>query len=213
MTDPGERSFPPRQGYRPPEGYGGLPQRGYERPRGYGAREGYGPPASGGWQPPDRPPQRGYRVLAVFLIIAGAILVLAVTGVLASLRGTGTNTDSGSGAAVANSGGGTTRSEPAPPGRHTIIYVTTGSSAYVNYGPAGSSHAGKVPMRVIRTLRSPAFYWVTVQLNGSGRVRCKILVDHKVISSAVARGRHNIASCVISKDPRSGKWAADPDTG
>jgi hypothetical protein len=38
-------------------------------------------------------------------------------------------------------------------------------------------------------------------------VRCKILVDGRVISAAAATGSYNIASCEISRDPLSGKWA------
>jgi len=66
--------------------------------------------------------------------------------------------------------------------------VVTGTSANVTYSPAGSSHAGKVPMHITGKLHNAVFYSITAQLNGSGTVRCKILVDHKVISSAAARG-------------------------
>jgi hypothetical protein len=60
---------------------------------------------------------------------------------------------------------------------------------------------------VTHRLGNPTFYSITAQLNSGGRVRCKILVDGRVISAAAATGSYNIASCEISRDPLSGKWA------
>jgi hypothetical protein len=205
MTDPGERSFPPLRGY------------GQQPSQGYGAPQGYGPPQQDAWQPPGYgyqampppgPPRRKRRGLTVFLAIVGAVVVLGVAGALAGSHGTGTKAGSGGSPAVVSSGtAATSPSAPAPPVRQTITYVVTGASANVTYGPTGTSRAGKVPMHVTRTLRNPVFYSITAQLNGSGTVRCKILVDHKVISASTASGGYNIASCEISRDPLSGKWA------
>jgi hypothetical protein len=44
------------------------------------------------------------------------------------------------------------------------------------------------------------------------QVRCKILVDGRVSSTAAATGSYNIASREVSKDPLSGKWS-DSDSG
>lgn len=92
------------------------------------------------------------------------------------------------------------------PTRQTVTYVVKGSPADVTYGPAGSDASGSVPMRVTRRLRNPQYYAISAQLNGSGSVSCKILVDGKAISRATATGGYNIADCEISQDPFSGKW-------
>jgi hypothetical protein len=98
---------------------------------------------------------------------------------------------------------------PAPkpaPARHTVTYVVSGSPADVTYGPSGTNDSGTVPMSITRTLRSPAYYAITAQLQGSGSVSCEIRVNGKVISRAHATGGYNIASCEISPDPLTGVW-------
>ncbi len=86
MTDPGERSFPPRQGYgqQPPQGYGA--------PQGFGPPQGYGAPPQQGYRHPqqdyayysdDRPPPRKRR--RVFLWIFLAIQALFILWVVAGL--------------------------------------------------------------------------------------------------------------------------------
>ena len=92
------------------------------------------------------------------------------------------------------------------PARQTVTYVVSGSHADVQYGSAGSSAQGKVPMAVTSTLGSPLYYNISAQLNGSGSVTCKIEIDGRVISQASASGGYNIAMCEIVQDPLSGKW-------
>jgi hypothetical protein len=95
----------------------------------------------------------------------------------------------------------------------TVTYVDTGTSgADVQYGPAGSSAQGEVPMSVTKPLRNPQYYSITAQLRGGRHVTCQLKVDGKVISQSTASGGYNIASCEISKDIFSGKWT-DTDAG
>ncbi|MFI6359050.1 hypothetical protein ACIBJF_42135 [Streptomyces sp. NPDC050743] len=89
----------------------------------------------------------------------------------------------------------------------TVTYVVTGTSgADVQYGPAGSSAQGTVPMNVTKPLKNPQYYSITVQLQGAGHVTCRLKVNGKVISQSTASGGYNIATCEISKDLFSGKW-------
>ncbi|WP_055495638.1 hypothetical protein [Streptomyces sp. TP-A0356] len=89
----------------------------------------------------------------------------------------------------------------------TVTYVVTGTSgADVQYGPAGSSAQGTVPMSVTKPLKNPQYYSITAQLQGAGRVTCQLKVNGKVISQSTAAGGYNIASCEISKDIFSDKW-------
>ena len=59
--------------------------------------------------------------------------------------------------------------------------------------------SGTVPMKVPRKLGSPIYHALTAQLQGSGSVTVKILVDGKVLSESTAAGGYNIAR------PRSAK--------
>lgn len=88
----------------------------------------------------------------------------------------------------------------------TVTYVVTGSTADVQYGPAGSNNQGQVPMNVTKPLGSPVYYSITAQLQGGGQVACKLEVNGKAISSSTASGGYNIATCEISQDPLSGNW-------
>jgi len=96
MTDPGERSLPPAQGYAQqpaqgygaPQGYGQPPQQGYGPPQrqaapqhGYRATRGYGPPQEYDYYRDDRPPPRKRRrvFLWVFLAIQALFVVWIIT--------------------------------------------------------------------------------------------------------------------------------------
>lgn len=96
--------------------------------------------------------------------------------------------------------------QPQPAASGTVTYVVTGSSADVQYGPAGTNTQGQVPMNVTKPLGSPIYYSITAQLQGSGQVACKLEVNGKAISSSTASGGYNIATCEISQDPLSGNW-------
>ncbi|MFI9272726.1 hypothetical protein ACIGXM_18675 [Kitasatospora sp. NPDC052896] len=92
---------------------------------------------------------------------------------------------------------------------HTLTYVVTGAgSAAVQYGPAGSDLQGHAPMSVTQPLGNPSYYAISAQLQGGGAVSCQLEVDGQVISQATASGGYDIASCEISKDPRTGNWTA-----
>jgi hypothetical protein len=207
MTEPGDRSFPPRQGHSASQGWG-PPQDQWQPPpqQGYGPPPGYQQPPGYGYYPDEPPRRRRHRGLKIFAGVAGGLVVLII--IAAALGSKGKTPAAGAPAANTQpTTAATASSAPPAPARQTITYVVTGSAANVTYGPAGTSRKGHIPMHVTRKLRNPSYYSITAQLNGSGRVRCKILVDGKVISTAVATGSYNIASCEISKDPLSGKWS------
>ena len=76
----------------------------------------------------------------------------------------------------------------------------------MTYGPAGTYLTGRAPLQVTARLGNPLYYFITAELPGSGSVECEILIGTKVMTRSVATGRHNLASCQISRDPLSGKW-------
>jgi len=204
MTDPGDRSFPPRQGYGAPQGYG--PPQEWQPPQ-----QGYGPPPGYGYYQDDRPPRRRrHRGLKIFASIVGGLVVLIIIG--AALGGGKSKTPTLAANMATNSAAPAAPPSAAAHHRQTITYVVIGSAADVTYGPTGTDRKGHVPMRVTHRLGNPQFYSITAQLSGGGRVRCKILIDGKAISTAAATGSYNIASCEISKDPLSGKWS-DSNSG
>jgi hypothetical protein len=112
-----------------------------------------------------------------------------------------------SAAARSRSGSGS-RSRPARSGPRPILtYRVTGPpGARVTYGPAGTYLTGRAPLQVTARLGNPLYYFITAQLPRSGSVECEILIGAKVMAKSVATGRHNLASCQISRDPLSRKW-------
>ena len=88
--------------------------------------------------------------------------------------------------------------------------MTGTPGARVTYGPAGTYLTGRAPLQVTARLGNPLYYFITAQLAGRGSVQCEILIGTKVMDKSVATGRHNLASCEISRDPLTGKWQ-DPD--
>jgi hypothetical protein len=109
--------------------------------------------------------------------------------------------------AAARSGSGS-RSRPAGGGPRPILtYRVTGPPGVrVTYGPAGTYLTGRAPLQVTARLGNPLYYFITAQLPRSGSVECEILIGAKVMAESVATGRHNLASCQISRDPLSRKW-------
>ena len=93
--------------------------------------------------------------------------------------------------------------------RPILTYRVTGSpGARVTYGPAGTYLTGRAPLQVTARLGNPLYYFITAQLPRKGSVECEILIGAKVMAKSVATGRHNLASCQISRDPLSRKWQA-----
>jgi hypothetical protein len=98
------------------------------------------------------------------------------------------------------------------PGSALTYRVTGTPGAAVTYGPPGSTRTGQGPMHVTTTLGSALYYSLTAQLDGSGSVRCEILIGSTVLSRSVANGGRHLAFCEISRDPLSGLWQ-DADGG
>jgi hypothetical protein len=147
------------------------------------------------------PPKKSRAKGCLGIGCGGLFAVVVIVGVIVAVSGgkaVVSSTSAGPPAAAATGG----QSASA----RTVTYVVTGSDADVQYGAAGSSAQGKVPMTVTSSLGSPAYYSISAQLNGSGSVTCKIEVDGKVISQADASGGYNIATCEIVQDPFSDKW-------
>ncbi|MFS4090994.1 hypothetical protein [Streptomyces sp. AF1A] len=116
------------------------------------------------------------------------------------------SSDSGHGAKAAPPSA-TRKKKPQKKKPQTVTYSVTGTAgADVQYGPAGSSAQGSVPMTVTKPLRDVQYYSITAQLQGGGHVTCRLKVNGKVISQSTASGGYNIATCEISKDLFSGKW-------
>jgi hypothetical protein len=91
--------------------------------------------------------------------------------------------------------------------RPILTYRVTGTpGAWVTYGPAGTYLTGRAPLQVTARLGSPLYYFITAELPRRGSVECEILIGSKVMAKTVATGRHNLASCQISRDPLSRKW-------
>lgn len=100
------------------------------------------------------------------------------------------------------------RSKAAVSGPRPILtYRVTGTpGARVTYGPAGTYLTGRAPLQVTARLGNPLYYFITAQLPRKGSIECEILIGAKVMAKSVATGRHNLASCQISRDPLSRKW-------
>ncbi|MGW2799513.1 hypothetical protein [Streptomyces sp. NPDC001269] len=144
----------------------------------------------------------------------GVVAILALGGVI-SAAGGGKSGGSADKPAAAPSHASNAAKTAAPhsaakkqtPQSQTVTYVVTGTSgADVQYGSAGSSAQGTVPMNVTKPLKNPQYYSITAQLQGGGHVTCQLKVNGKVISQSTASGGYNIASCEISKDLFSDKW-------
>ena len=157
---------------------------------------------------PAAPPKKS-KAKGCFGIGCGGLLAVVVIGVVVAAATGGKTTTTASASTTPTVGSTTTTKAAAPhakAARQTVTYVVTGSTADVQYGSAGSSAQGKVPMTVTSTLGDPTYYNISAQLNGSGSVTCKLEVDGKVISQAKASGGYNIAMCEIVQDPISGNW-------
>lgn len=88
---------------------------------------------------------------------------------------------------------------------HTIEYVVTGSKAKVLYG-GGNLVAGSAPMDLTKPLGHPDYYAIDAQLQGSGTVTCKLLVDAKVIAQSTVSGGTRTAHCEINQNAVTGAW-------
>lgn len=161
------------------------------------------PPGPGHRQPPPRKRRAGKIVAA---ITGGFVLLIIVIAVAANSGKTPAPSASGTTAAGASvPAPGNSAAKPAA--AQTVTYSVTGSSADVTYGPAGTDLSGKVPLHKTAKLANAAYYAITAQLQGGGKVTCEISVNGSVVSKATATGSYNIANCEIVQDPfNPGKW-------
>jgi hypothetical protein len=172
-----------------------------------------------GTPPPYQPPQPKpkSKALGCFGIGCGGLVLLGIIGgIAAAVSGGGKSTSNstvaaGPAAVATTDAAAPVASKAAAPKKaatpDTVTYIVTGSaSADVQYGTAGSTAQGHVPLKVTKKLGNPLYYSISAQLQGSGKVTCKIEVNGKAISTATASGGYNIAMCEMSKDPLSGDW-------
>jgi hypothetical protein len=172
--------------------------------------DGYPPPEGHtilGLNPPRRRRLgRRHQVRNGMLIGLGCLIVIVAIGTGLSGEKFPTSRSPASAvqsAAAARSGSGMAGSGPRP----VLTYRVTGTpGARVTYGPAGTYLTARAPLQVTARLGNPLYYFVTAELPGSGSVECEILIGTKVMAKSAATGRHNLASCQISRDPLSGKW-------
>lgn len=227
---PGKEYRPPRYGetrygetryrespYRPAGEYSSREQEHREMvSRETGYRDEYPPPGGHpilGLNPSRRRrPGRRHQVRNGMLIGLGCLVVIVAIGTgltgekfpTSSSRSharAGQSAAAASAAARPRSGG----SESGP--RPILTYRVIGTpGARVTYGPAGTYLTGRAPLQVTARLGNPLYYFIAAELPGSGSVECEILIGTKVMTRSVATGRHNLASCQISRDPLSGKW-------
>lgn len=91
-------------------------------------------------------------------------------------------------------------------GATEVEFIVTGSTADVTYGDDSSNYQGHVPMDVTKTLAKGALYEaVTAQLNGGGRVTCKVIIGDAV-KIGHASGGYNICQAQLNSDPINGGW-------
>jgi hypothetical protein len=158
------------------------------------------------------PPKRNKAKTLAGAGCLGVVGVLVLGGVISAAGGdtSGDTADSPATAPSPTRDGAKTSAPHAAAKKQTpqtVTYVVTGTNGTdVQYGPAGSSAQGKVPMNVTKPLGNPQYYSITAQLQGGGHVTCRLKVNGKVISQSTASGGYNIASCEISKDIFNGKW-------
>jgi hypothetical protein len=154
-------------------------------------------PPYGSYQPPRQPPPRRRKRRKLPAVLAGlvAMFIVIIAMAIANNHGTSTSGSTGGGGSAMGTGS-------------TVTYIVTGSGAQVTYGPAGSDLSGNVPMKATAKIPSnaPDYYSISAQLQGDGKVSCEIEVSGKVVSSSIATGGYNIASCEIIQDPLSGNW-------
>jgi hypothetical protein len=160
-------------------------------------------PEWGRFPPRRRTPLRGFAIVISSLVGVAGVVV-------AALAATSSHHSSPSPAPAISGAPVSLPALPgqsgAPAGASTATLVVTGSSgAQVTYGPAGTDLTGSDPMRKTVALGSASTYEIKAQLNGSGTLKCQILIGNKVISQATTSG-YGVAVCVIFQDPVSGQW-------
>lgn len=160
--------------------------------------------------PPPGPPPRRRRKHGKLraIAISAASLFAAIIAIAAATGGHGqTPAPVSATSAAAPAAAASTTAPAAAAAPSKITYEVTGTpGAQVTYGPAGSDLNGSVPMHVTARLGNAEYYDIQAQLQGSGDVTVKILINGKVISSGHASGGYNIAMAEISQDPITGQW-------
>lgn len=155
-----------------------------------------------------QPPRKRRKGGLIVGIIGGAVVLVIAIAAAASGGKPAAPAVSDSTTAAAGAAAPAVTTAAAPAAASKITYRVTGSAADVQYGPAGSNYQAKVPLNETGRIgaRPAAYYAITAQLNGGGKVTCEILIDGTVISKSTATGGYNIADCEVMQDPFSGGW-------
>jgi hypothetical protein len=131
---------------------------------------------------------RRARTRAIVFGAAAVLLVGAgVAGLIASRSSIGGSRSKGSGA---------TR----------VAFIVTGSApngVEIRYGDDAANYKGSLPMDVTRSFGEHALYWVMAQLQGGGRITCKVMIGNAV-RSGQAVGGYNTCTAQSPSDPLSG---------
>ena len=86
------------------------------------------------------------------------------------------------------------------PGATQVQFVVTGSAPNgvdVRYG--ASNYRGSLPLDVTKSIQKNAVYWVMAQLQGGGRINCKVILGHAV-STGHATGGYNTCTAHSAGD-------------
>jgi hypothetical protein len=79
------------------------------------------------------------------------------------------------------------------PGATQVQFVVTGSAPNgvdVRYGDDASNYRGSLPLNVTKSIQENAVYWVMAQLQGGGRITCKVILG-RAVRTGHATGGYN----------------------
>jgi len=88
-----------------------------------------------------------------------------------------------------------------------VEFIVTGSApngVHITYGTDASNHrARRLPLDVTKPVRKHALYWVMAELQGSGRITCKVVIGKKA-GAGHAVGGFNTCTAESPSDPLRG---------
>jgi hypothetical protein len=91
--------------------------------------------------------------------------------------------------------------------RPQVEFIVTGSApsgVHITYGTdASNQQVKRLPLDVRRPVKKHALYWVMAQLQGSGRITCKVVVGSRA-KAGHAVGGFNTCTAQSPSDPLGG---------